>query len=212
MAMADLRVVGVTGSNGKTTTKDMIAAILTGAAGAEAVLKTEGNLNNHLGVPLTLVALDARASLMPSSRWACAAWARSPISTALARPDVALDHEHRRRASRSSSARSRTSARAKAEIFGGLGDRAASAIYPTMETLLVPLVASLPPAQRRTFGPRAGSATVAYDDVQPGPKGLRVARCSSRRDPHVASRRAAAAHRRAQRLERGCGRRGGAWR
>lgn len=50
-------VVGVTGSNGKTTTKEMIAAILASAAGADAVLKTEGNLNNHLGVPLTLCRL-----------------------------------------------------------------------------------------------------------------------------------------------------------
>jgi UDP-N-acetylmuramoyl-tripeptide--D-alanyl-D-alanine ligase len=47
-------VVGVTGSNGKTTTREMIAAIL-GTRGA--VLKTEGNLNNEVGVPLTLFGL-----------------------------------------------------------------------------------------------------------------------------------------------------------
>jgi len=45
-------VVAVTGSNGKTTTKDFIAAAL-GNLGP--VLKTEGTLNNHLGVPLTLL-------------------------------------------------------------------------------------------------------------------------------------------------------------
>jgi UDP-N-acetylmuramoyl-tripeptide--D-alanyl-D-alanine ligase len=49
-----LPVVGVTGSNGKTTTREMIAAIL-GQAGP--VLKTEGNLNNEVGVPLTLLGL-----------------------------------------------------------------------------------------------------------------------------------------------------------
>lgn len=50
-------VVGVTGSNGKTTVKQMIAAIFSVAA---PVLATEGNLNNHLGVPLTLMRLDAK--------------------------------------------------------------------------------------------------------------------------------------------------------
>ena len=56
-------VVGVTGSNGKTTTREMIAAIL-GTRGP--VLKTEGNLNNEVGVPLTLFGLgpDHRAAVI----------------------------------------------------------------------------------------------------------------------------------------------------
>jgi UDP-N-acetylmuramoyl-tripeptide--D-alanyl-D-alanine ligase len=49
-------VVAVTGSNGKTTTREMIAAIL---ATRGPTLKTEGNLNNEVGVPLTLLGLDA---------------------------------------------------------------------------------------------------------------------------------------------------------
>ena len=48
-------VVGVAGSNGKTTTKEMTAAIL-GSAGP--CLSTRGNLNNHIGVPLTLLRLE----------------------------------------------------------------------------------------------------------------------------------------------------------
>jgi UDP-N-acetylmuramoyl-tripeptide--D-alanyl-D-alanine ligase len=51
-----LPVVGVTGSNGKTTTREMIAAIL---ATRGTVLKTEGNLNNEVGVPLTLLGLTS---------------------------------------------------------------------------------------------------------------------------------------------------------
>jgi len=47
-------VVGVTGSNGKTTTREMIAAIL---ATRGPVLSSEGNLNNEVGVPLTLLRL-----------------------------------------------------------------------------------------------------------------------------------------------------------
>jgi UDP-N-acetylmuramoyl-tripeptide--D-alanyl-D-alanine ligase len=47
-------VVGVTGSNGKTTTKEMIAAVL---GAAYRVLRSEGSFNNHIGVPLTLLRL-----------------------------------------------------------------------------------------------------------------------------------------------------------
>ncbi|MCC6416239.1 MAG: UDP-N-acetylmuramoyl-tripeptide--D-alanyl-D-alanine ligase [Opitutaceae bacterium] len=49
------RVVGISGSAGKTSTKNLLALLL---GGEGAVLATEGNLNNHLGVPLTLTRLD----------------------------------------------------------------------------------------------------------------------------------------------------------
>ncbi len=57
-ACFSLPVIAVTGSNGKTTTKEMIAAILKAAFGA-AVLSTRGNLNNDIGLPLTLLGLRA---------------------------------------------------------------------------------------------------------------------------------------------------------
>ena len=53
----DIPVIGVTGSNGKTTVKEMIAAILAAAFGADARLATQGNLNNEIGVPLTVMRL-----------------------------------------------------------------------------------------------------------------------------------------------------------
>ncbi|MFO7304699.1 MAG: UDP-N-acetylmuramoyl-tripeptide--D-alanyl-D-alanine ligase [Gammaproteobacteria bacterium] len=49
-------VIGVTGSNGKTTTKELIGSILTRVG---STLVTRGNLNNHIGVPLTLLDLTA---------------------------------------------------------------------------------------------------------------------------------------------------------
>jgi UDP-N-acetylmuramoyl-tripeptide--D-alanyl-D-alanine ligase len=48
-------LVAVTGSNGKTTVKEMLASILRAHAGEAAVLATSGNLNNDIGVPLTLL-------------------------------------------------------------------------------------------------------------------------------------------------------------
>ncbi len=53
-----LPLIGVTGSNGKTTVTQMIASILRAAQG-EAALATSGNLNNHIGVPLTVLRLNA---------------------------------------------------------------------------------------------------------------------------------------------------------
>lgn len=50
-------IIAITGSNGKTTTKELIAAVL----GSQYPMHyTEGNLNNHIGVPLTLLKLDPR--------------------------------------------------------------------------------------------------------------------------------------------------------
>lgn len=52
----DLRVVGITGTNGKTTTKELVTAVL---SEQYKVLSTQGNFNNDVGVPKTLFALDA---------------------------------------------------------------------------------------------------------------------------------------------------------
>lgn len=52
----DIPVIAITGSNGKTTTKDMLAWIL---SGRYKVLKNEGTKNNHIGAPMALLQLDA---------------------------------------------------------------------------------------------------------------------------------------------------------
>lgn len=50
-------IIGITGTNGKTTTKELIAAVL---SQSHHILYTQGNLNNHIGVPLTLLGLQSR--------------------------------------------------------------------------------------------------------------------------------------------------------
>jgi UDP-N-acetylmuramoyl-tripeptide--D-alanyl-D-alanine ligase len=79
-------VVGVTGSNGKTTVKEMIASILTLEG---EVLATQGNYNNELGVPLSLFDLE------PQHRYAVLEMGASKAGdiaylSAIARPDTGL--------------------------------------------------------------------------------------------------------------------------
>jgi len=51
----DIPVIGITGANGKTTTKELIASVL---SMRYRVLKNAGNLNNHIGLPLTLTKIE----------------------------------------------------------------------------------------------------------------------------------------------------------
>ncbi len=85
-----LPVLALTGSNGKTTVKEMLRNILTVHTGAaENVLATEGNLNNDIGLPLTLL------RLRPQHRYAVLEMGMNHMGeisylTQLAEPDVAL--------------------------------------------------------------------------------------------------------------------------
>jgi UDP-N-acetylmuramoyl-tripeptide--D-alanyl-D-alanine ligase len=62
-AQFDLPLVAVTGSNGKTTVTQMIAAILAAGAEPERSLATRGNFNNEIGLPLTVLRLRAEHQL-----------------------------------------------------------------------------------------------------------------------------------------------------
>jgi UDP-N-acetylmuramoyl-tripeptide--D-alanyl-D-alanine ligase len=117
----DIPVVAITGSNGKTTVKEMLAAILRAEAGSDAaVLATEGNLNNDIGVPLMLL------RLRDSHRYAILEMGMNHAGeidylTRLARPDMALVN-NALTAHIGLLGSVEAIARAKGEIFNGLGD------------------------------------------------------------------------------------------
>jgi UDP-N-acetylmuramoyl-tripeptide--D-alanyl-D-alanine ligase len=82
-------VIAIAGANGKTTTKEMLAAILRAHAGEDAVLATKGNLNTDIGVPMTLLELGAAhrycAIELGMNHAGEIAWL-----AAVARPDIAV--------------------------------------------------------------------------------------------------------------------------
>jgi len=85
-ARLDPLVVGITGSNGKTTVKEMVAAILRQEG---EVLATRGNYNNELGVPLSLFELEARHRYAVLEMGASKAGDIAYLA-GIAAPDVAL--------------------------------------------------------------------------------------------------------------------------
>ncbi|EXJ24039.1 UDP-N-acetylmuramoylalanyl-D-glutamyl-2,6- diaminopimelate--D-alanyl-D-alanine ligase [Alkalibacterium sp. AK22] len=80
------KVVGVTGSNGKTTTKDMVAAV---ASSKYRTYKTVGNFNNHLGLPYTILNMPADTELLVLEM-GMSERGEIEVLSALAQPDIAV--------------------------------------------------------------------------------------------------------------------------
>ncbi|QLG89962.1 UDP-N-acetylmuramoyl-tripeptide--D-alanyl-D-alanine ligase [Chitinibacter bivalviorum] len=122
---AAIPLVGVTGSNGKTSVKEMLASIFAVAAGGEPtdsseslVHATKGNLNNHIGLPLTVLGMNA------SHRYVVAEMGMNHFGeidylTHIAQPDVALVN-NAGAAHLEALGSVAGVARAKGEIFAGL--------------------------------------------------------------------------------------------
>jgi UDP-N-acetylmuramoyl-tripeptide--D-alanyl-D-alanine ligase len=112
------KLAAITGSNGKTTVKEMLAAILAAESGEGAVLATAGNLNNEIGMPLTLLRLT------PEHRYAAIEMGMNhpgeiAYLSEIARPDVALVN-NALRAHLEGLGSVAAVARAKGEIYAGL--------------------------------------------------------------------------------------------
>jgi len=143
------RVVAITGSNGKTTTKDMTAALL---GTNYKVQKTEGNLNNHIGVPLTLLALEEDTDIAVVEL-GMSGFGEIELLTKIAQPDLAIitnigDAHLLQLGSRQGIAK------AKLEIVQGFSDEGIL-LYNGDEPLLHAELASmlLPPnLEKKTFG------------------------------------------------------------
>ena len=109
-------VIAVTGSNGKTTVKEILKSIFNRMG---KVLATKGNLNNHIGVPLTLLSINRQHQAAVIEMGANHAGEISYL-TAMARPDVALVN-NAAAAHLEGFGSLEGVARAKGEIFEGLG-------------------------------------------------------------------------------------------
>lgn len=126
-AQFNIPVIAVTGSNGKTTVKEMLASILRAATGdTNAVLATLGNLNNDIGVPLTLLKLRA------VHRYAVIEMGMNhqgeiEYLTQLARPDVAIVN-NAGSAHLAGLGSVDAVARAKGEVFTGLSPQSTAVI------------------------------------------------------------------------------------
>ncbi|GKU78363.1 UDP-N-acetylmuramoyl-tripeptide--D-alanyl-D-alanine ligase [Paenibacillus sp. L3-i20] len=144
-----VRVVGITGSNGKTTTKDMAAALL---STQYRVLKTEGNLNNHIGLPLTLLKMDEETEVAVIEM-GMSGFGEIEELTKIAQPDAAIitnvgDAHLLQLGSRAGIAK------AKLEIVSGLGENGIL-LYNGDEPLLAEGLQSLEipdTTTLRTFG------------------------------------------------------------
>lgn len=155
------KVVGITGSNGKTTTKDMTEAVIRSKF---KVHKTQGNFNNHIGLPMTILEMPSSTEVIILEMGMNHAGEIKVLSK-LAEPDVAVitmigESHIEYLGSR------KGIAAAKMEIVAGL-KKNGTLIYPGEEELLSPLVQELEPKQRITFG--TGKTNNMYPvTIEPG--------------------------------------------
>jgi murE/murF fusion protein len=114
-------VIGVTGSNGKTTTKEMLTAILAAATGdINKVHATYGNLNNDIGLPLTLLKIKAQHQYVVAEM-GMNHMGEIDYLTHIAKPNVAVINNANTAHIGELGSRENI-ARAKGEIFAGLQD------------------------------------------------------------------------------------------
>ena len=159
----------VTGSNGKTTTKELIAAILSTRGPA---LHTEGNLNNEIGVPLTLFRLEPRhvAAIIEMGMNHAGEIARL---TAIAEPDAGMITVVQR-AHLEGLGSLEGVAQAKGELFAGLKP-GSTAVVNLDDPLIADQAQGLVPGVKRlTFGSGGNAQVRLLSVVSHGVDGLAI--------------------------------------
>lgn len=161
------KVIGITGSNGKTTTKDLLASVL---STTYQVHKTQGNLNNHIGLPLTLLQMseDTEVAVIEMGM---SGRGEIELLSELAQPDIAIitmigDAHLLQLGSREEIAR------AKTEILAGLKEE--GLFIPNGDEPLIDLVLPemrKPGAMRRVSFGQKSTNHIYPVDIQIGDDG-----------------------------------------
>ena len=158
-------VFGITGSSGKTTVKEMLAAVLRTKFGADAVLATAGNFNNHIGLPLTLL------NLREYHRYAVIEMGMNHFGelaalTRIAAPDTALVNNAMRAHIGCGFNGVADIARAKSEIYQGLPENGV-ALLPAEDANLPVFQAACNGLKTLTFGAEQGDIHAENIELQP---------------------------------------------
>lgn len=158
-------VFGITGSSGKTTVKEMLAAVLRTKFGADTVLATAGNFNNHIGLPLTLL------NLREHHRYAVIEMGMNHFGelaalTRIAAPDTALVNNAMRAHIGCGFNGVADIARAKSEIYQGLPENGV-ALLPAEDANLPVFQAACNGLKTLTFGAEQGDIHAENIELQP---------------------------------------------
>jgi len=164
--MLSCKVIGITGSNGKTSTKDLVASVL---APYFNVRKTEGNFNNELGLPLTILSLDEDTEIAVLEMGMSGFGEISFLST-LAKPHFAIVTNIGEAHMQDLGSRAGI-AKAKFEIIDGL-QQGGKLFYDGDEPLLQELVKQQPVIEAISFGYDEGTA-LSLENIESGDEGSR---------------------------------------
>lgn len=148
-------IFGITGSSGKTTVKEMLANILRTTFGEEAVLSTAGNLNNHIGLPLTLLNLKAHHRFAVIEM-GMSGFGELALLTRLAAPNIALVNNAMSAHIGCGFNGVADIARAKSEIYQGLPPKQGIAILPKEDKHFAIFQAATENFTTQTFGLHTG--------------------------------------------------------
>jgi UDP-N-acetylmuramoyl-tripeptide--D-alanyl-D-alanine ligase len=132
-------IMAITGTNGKTTTKELIAGVL---AERVRVSATAGNLNNHIGVPLTLLGMNTETDIGIVEMGASGVGERAALC-AIAQPDLGLIPTLGR-AHLEGFGSEENIRKAKGELYDYLAEHGGTAFYRESDPILAEMVAARP--------------------------------------------------------------------